>query len=165
MSMEDTKFCRYCKTLKLKNEFQLHRGKCKPCRTLETKEWNQQNREKHNTYQKEYKAKRYANDINFKIKQVLRSRLRKALNSQWKQGSAVDLLGCSVEELKIYLESKFQPNMTWSKWSKTGWHIDHIIPLDSFNLEDPNQLKLACHYSNLQPLWSEDNCSKSNKVQ
>lgn len=80
-----------------------------------------------------------------------------------KSGSAIRDLGCSMEELKVYLESKFQPGMSWDNYSFTGWHIDHIIPLSSFDLTDPEQFKQACHYTNLQPLWAEDNFKKSNK--
>jgi hypothetical protein len=54
--------------------------------------------------------------------------------------------------------------MTWENWSKYGWHIDHIKPLSSFNLTDYEQLKMACHYTNLQPMWAKDNLIKSNKV-
>jgi hypothetical protein len=61
------------------------------------------------------------------------------------------------------LESKFQEGMTWDNWSRTGWHIDHILPLDNFDLADPEQLRRACHYTNLQPLWAKDNLSKGSK--
>ena len=106
---------------------------------------------------------RYKNDIKFKIATTLRSRLYHAINNNQKVGSAIDNLGCSVKELKLYLESQFQEGMTWDNWSKYGWHIDHIKPLSSFDLSDPEQFKKACHYSNLQPLWAEDNLKKSNK--
>jgi len=78
---------------------------------------------------------------------------------------AVDNLGCSLNLLKSYLESKFQPEMTWDNWSRTGWHIDHIRPLSSFNLTDPEQLKQACHYTNLQPLWAKNNLIKGSKYE
>jgi hypothetical protein len=54
--------------------------------------------------------------------------------------------------------------MTWNNHSQFGWHIDHIKPLDSFDLTDPEQQLVACHWSNLQPLWWRDNLSKNNKV-
>lgn len=165
MSMEDMKYCRYCKTSKSHSEFQKHRAKCRPCRTLETNEWNSKNREQHNKYQKEYKHRRYNQDINFKIKAILRARIRKFLKNGWKSGSSVDLLGCSIENFKLHIQSKWQSGMTWDNWSKLGWHIDHIIPLNSFDLSNPEELKQACHYTNLQPLWSQDNAIKSDKVQ
>lgn len=106
------------------------------------------------------RKERYYKDLNFKIACVLRARLKEALKNSAKTGSAVADLGCSIEELKKYLESKFKPGMTWQNWSKTGWHIDHIRPLSSFDLTDPEQVKIACHYSNLQPLWASENISK-----
>jgi hypothetical protein len=54
--------------------------------------------------------------------------------------------------------------MTWDNWAKHGWHIDHIRPLVSFDLTDESQLKEAMHYTNLQPLWAEDNHRKHAKI-
>lgn len=98
-----------------------------------------------------------------RIKHSLRSRLNHAINKDLKTGSAVDDLGCTIDELKLYLESKFSAGMTWNNWSRDGWHIDHIIPLSSFDLTDSEQLKKAIHYTNLQPLWAEENCKKDPK--
>jgi hypothetical protein len=114
--------------------------------------------------------KRYKTDINFRLSDILRSRLNKAISNNQKSGSAVSDLGCSVAKLKIYLQMKFHRNsrgrhecMTWDNYGHKTWHIDHIKPLSSFNLTDPKQLKEACHYTNLQPLWARDNIKKSNK--
>ena len=98
-----------------------------------------------------------------RIKHNLRGRLNRAIKSNYKSGSAVRDLGCSIEELKIHLESQFQLGMSWDNWSRIGWHIDHIKPLSSFNLENIEEFKKACHYSNLQPLWAQDNISKGAK--
>ena len=76
----------------------------------------------------------------------------------------MDDLGCGISELILYLESKFQLGMTWENWSKYGWHIDHIIPLSSFNLEVREELLKAVNYINLQPLWAKDNFSKGDKI-
>jgi hypothetical protein len=103
------------------------------------------------------------NDINRRLKVDLRSRLNRAISGMYKSGSAVSDLGCSIEELKTYLESKFQPGMTWENKGIHGWHVDHIIPLSSFNLENRDELLKACHYTNLQPLWAKDNLSKGDK--
>jgi hypothetical protein len=53
--------------------------------------------------------------------------------------------------------------MTWENWALDGWHIDHIRPCCSFDLTDPEQQKKCFHYSNLQPLWAEENWSKGGK--
>ena len=102
-------------------------------------------------------------DINFRLTRSLRSRLNIAIRNNWKTGSAIKDLGCSIVELKTYLESHFQSGMTWENYGRTGWHIDHIRPLSSFNLNNEKQFKQACHFSNLQPLWAKENINKSNK--
>jgi hypothetical protein len=121
--------------------------------------WKKSNKEQ----TAQYANNKYNNDILFKLRSILRARLNNALKANQKTGSAVKDLGCSTAELKIYLESKFLPGMTWDNWSRDGWHIDHIKPLSSFDLTDPEQLKIACHYTNLQPLWAKDNLSKGDK--
>jgi hypothetical protein len=111
-----------------------------------------------------YVKERRKTDVQFKLSLSLRARLNKAVRGHYKAGSAVKDLGCSIEELKKYLESKFQEGMAWENHAQTGWHIDHIKPLASFDLTDRNQLLQACHYTNLQPLWAKDNLSKGAKI-
>lgn len=110
-----------------------------------------------------YWKQRRSDDINFKLANNLRNRLRQALKANQKSGSAVRDLGCAVPECKLYLESKFQPGMSWDNWgSGPGkWQIDHIIPLMSFDFSNPEQFPKACHYTNLQPLWYEDHLKKT----
>jgi hypothetical protein len=111
-----------------------------------------------------YERRKTKDDIQFRISKNLRRRLRNTLNNKTKSGSAVKDLGCSIESFKTYLEIKFQPGMTWNNYGMYGWHIDHIKPLSSFDLSDRNQFLEACHYTNLQPLWAQDNLTKSNKL-
>jgi hypothetical protein len=110
--------------------------------------------------------RRYKTDPIYKMKLSLRNRLNmflKSNNLEKHNISAVKDLGCSIEELKTHLESKFQPGMSWDNYGTKGWHIDHIKPLALFNLADSNELKKACHYTNLQPLWWQDNLHKGAK--
>ena len=79
-------------------------------------------------------AKRYKNNVNFKLSHILRTRLTAAIKNNNKSGSAVRDLGCSIGELKEYLELKFVHGMTWNNHSRDGWHIDLIKPLSSFSL-------------------------------
>jgi len=122
--------------------------------------WLKNNRDKIN------KARRLKiqSDINFKLSIRIRERLYCAIKENWKKGSAVRDLGCTIPELKKHIESQFAEGMTWKNWSFKGWHIDHIIPLDSFNLLDRKQFLKAVHYTNLQPMWWFDNISKGNKL-
>lgn len=122
-------------------------------------------------YRKEHRAEINERVRKYKVKSVqyrLTVRLRGCVWSQLKGltkgGSSVQDLGCTVQELKSYLESKFQDGMTWENWGTTGWHIDHIKPLYSFDLTNREQFLEACHYTNLQPLWAVDNLKKGIKV-
>lgn len=116
-----------------------------------------------------YRAKKRSEDNGYKIKCYLRSRISTIISIN-KPGSSVRDLGCSIEDLKKYLEKKFYnrkssgEKMTWENYGVYGWHIDHIKPLSAFDLTDRKQFLEACHYTNLQPLWAEDNLSKSNKI-
>lgn len=100
------------------------------------------------------------------VQHKLRQNIRKRINITLKQKSfrikTEEGLGCSLVYLKAHLESLFQLNMTWDNYGKGGWEIDHIKPLSSFDLTDKDQLKKACHYTNLQPLWMTDNRKKSD---
>ena len=70
----------------------------------------------------------------------------------------IGFLGCTSSELRAHLERQFLPGMSWE--NRSEWHIDHIIPLASFDLTDPVQRNRASHYTNLQPLWAADNLRK-----
>lgn len=107
---------------------------------------------------------RQATDVLYRIRRSLRSRLSRAIAKGYKNTSAVRDLGCSIEVLKAHLEAQFLPGMTWENYGLWGWHIDHIKELVLFDLTDPEQVKAACHYTNLQPLWRRDNISKGAAV-
>jgi hypothetical protein len=98
----------------------------------------------------------------FNLTNKVRCRLRKYLIilNITKKNKTFDIVGCTPEFLKEHLEKQFTKGMTWENRSK--WHIDHIIPLSSAKTEE--ELYNLCHYSNLQPLWDEDNLRKGNKV-
>lgn len=122
-----------------------------------------QGRERKRKSQRIYYNDRYKNDPVFKLEVVLRSRFRMAIKNNSKRGSVIRDLGCTIKELKEYLESMFQEGMNWGNWAVRGWHIDHIKPLSAFDLTNRGELLEACHYTNLQPLWAIDNISKGNK--
>lgn len=139
--------------------------------------WRSNNLEKEKNYRKNYnlinleKIKenrriknkiKYDNDFVYRIKQNIRTRINLFLKSNniKKQNKTFDIVGCSPEYLKEYLEKQFINGMTWE--NRNDWHIDHIIPLSSAKTED--EVKKLCHYTNLQPLWAKDNLIKSNKI-
>lgn len=105
-----------------------------------------------------YTVARYRTDPLFNLEMRCRTRIRHALKGHGfsKTATTKDMLGCTYEELMHHLESQFAEGMTWD--NRGDWHIDHIVPLASAETEE--ELVALCHYTNLQPLWAEDNMSK-----
>lgn len=120
-----------------------------------------QNKEKIVRRNVNYKKNRKKSDIGFKITEAVRSRvccfLKNKLNKFSKE------IGCSSEQLKKHLESKFQSGMTWE--NRSEWHIDHVYPLSKAYKEGPEAFAKACHYTNLQPLWAKDNLKKAGNYE
>jgi len=108
----------------------------------------------------------HADPLHRKLSDRLRQRLFRAFKGGTRTGSAVRDLGCSIAELKSHLEELFLPGMSWDNYGKgpDKWCIDHIAPLSSADLTNRNQLLSVCHYTNLQPMWFEDNLRKSDEV-
>jgi hypothetical protein len=169
------KTCSKCKTEKSIKDFHKNKSRkdglaheCRECVSYNDKIIYQNNREKIKQSRLNNRAKisayvknRKHTDIHFKLACGLRNRLWSAIKNNQKVGSAVRDLGCSISELKTYLESKFQEGMDWANHGE--WEVDHIKPLSKFDLTNRNQFLEACHYSNLQPLWFEANRIKGNK--
>lgn len=166
----------YARAYREKNKEKIkaeHRDRYRNNRTeyLErSKNYYHANKPRQRVVRHEARMVRLKTDIQFKLRESLRTRLRIAIKDCAKRGSAVSDLGCSIAEFKSYLESRFYPHpnsgeiMGWNNWSLMGWHIDHIKPLKLFDLTDPIQFKAACHYSNLQPLWANENWAKNSRV-
>lgn len=98
-----------------------------------------------------------------RLRNSVRSRIAKALLATQPSDQKIRLVGCTISELRTHLERQFQLGMTWENRGRYGWHIDHIRPCASFDLTDPEQQKLCFHFTNLQPLWAEDNLAKGAK--
>lgn len=91
----------------------------------------------------------------------LRSRLSHSLKRNSKIKHTLEYIGCTLEELKNHLESRFIDGMNWDNYGK--WHIDHIHPCASFDLSNPEEQYKCFHFSNLQPLWEKDNLKKGGR--
>ena len=72
-------------------------------------------------------------------------------------------LGTSFNDAKRRIESKFKKGMTWDNHGKV-WEIDHIIPLSAFDFNREENLKIANHISNLQPLFVFENRSTNTEI-
>src|SRR5439155_1617866 len=107
--------------------------------------------------------RRYHDEIEFRIIQILRSRLRKvAKRGRGYSGNNLKWLGCTPVELCDHLERQFQAGMNWRNLGNGAgkWHIDHIVPCAAFDMRKESE-RLACfHYTNLSPLWSHLNIEK-----
>ena len=150
-----------------KNKVKEYREKNKEKLKEYYKNWRNQNKEKRN--QKE--RKRFYSDNLFRLSTNTRAHISRILkeNKFPKKSKICDIIGCSFEDLKLYLESKWLDWMTWENYGKyngnlnSGWDIDHIIPLSS--VESEEELLKLFHYTNLQPLCSYINRNiKKNKL-
>jgi len=117
---------------------------------------------KQREYKKNWRRKKRKTDTLWVLIENMRSRIRNVLARNEKNSTTIKLLGCSKEEFKKYIESKFTKGMSWDKLHLI--HIDHIRPCASFDLSDPEQQKICFHYTNLQPLWAIDNLKKGAKL-
>lgn len=164
---------------KIKSQARVRHHKNKEKNNMFAKKWKEGHKEEVKIYNKQYKKQhrkelnQYANqkhneDINVKLANNLRNRLRDALKNDFKSGSAVADLCCSISDFKLWLEEQFYSNpktgeaMSWDNYGKL-WHIDHILPLSSVVLSDRVQLKKVCHWFNLRPRWAYQNISESDR--
>lgn len=136
---------------------------------LQNKQYNQKNKQILNIKRAKYNKIKYHTDNNFKLRKNLSNRICHAIKNQStkKITYTLELLGIQkIQEVRDYLESKFQKGMSWDNhgFGDDKWHIDHIIPCDAFDLTNEDEQKKCFHYTNLQPLWQRDNLRKSNKI-
>lgn len=135
------------------------------------KQYYQNNKERFNKSYAIYIRKKYREDSQYRIKNILRGRLYKALTASKakKSISHVKDLGCSIDFLREHLEMQFYPHpvtgemMTWGSWGKGRgkWQIDHIKEFQEIDVNDREQLLSVVHFSNLQPLWTVDHVKKT----
>ena len=93
----------------------------------------------------------------------MRSRLKRWTTNLGSRDRMEEIVGCTKEQLRSHIEKQFKPGMTWENYERYGWHLDHIIPLSKFDPNNFDDIKKANHYTNLQPLWAEENLKKSDK--
>ncbi len=108
-----------------------------------------------------YHLKRSKEDINYRLKHSIRTRVYYMIKEN-KINSSSFLIGCTVDHLKQHLEKQFRPGMSWENYG-SYWEIDHIKPCISFDLSNPEEQKKCFHYTNLQPLTCRENRSKGSR--
>ena len=131
---KDNKKCSKCNTIKPMSNFRYNRLKCKICERDEPLE---------------------------KLKRSVRSRIYIALKKIKKQHT-IQYLGLTADEyLKWIL--KYNPSYTIENYGK-GWHIDHVIPLSHFDLDNPDEQLIAFNWRNTMPLSAKENLAKNNRI-
>lgn len=109
------------------------------------------------------KRKKYHNDHVYKLRSHMKTTIKQIIKKRFgapKSGPTAEILGlCSVEFFN-YIESLFQDGMTWD--NRSEWHIDHIVPVSVAQTID--EVKYLNHYTNLRPMWGEENISKGDKI-
>ncbi len=170
---EEKDFCEFYKSKQSKDGLYPSCKSCQKKRVIDymknnlekVKKWkktsNKKFKEKNPLYSKNYLRKRKNLDPIFKLSINMRVRLIQFLKTKKviKKNRTFKIIGCNPFELKLFLEKKFIDGMSWENHGK--WHIDHIIPLSSGKTEE--EIYKLCHYTNLQPLWSEENMKKGSK--
>lgn len=136
-----------------------YNAKNKDKNAAKTRLWRKINKDRINREAREIRR----SNPKIRMIQVLRSRVRHALGRNRRSAKTIELVGCPIEFLISYIESKFTPKMTWENHG-VYWHIDHRRPISSFDLSDPEQQKKCFHWSNLQPLEAKENMSKGAKI-
>jgi hypothetical protein len=143
--------------------------KTKDVQTERHRQWREANRDHLNACMRNYipQWEKHQRETNpeFKITKNMRNRLYKAVKAQGADKSArtYELVGCTSEELMAHLEAQFAEGMSWDNYGE--WHVDHIKPCALFNLLLADEQEACFHYTNLQPLWGPDNCSKGARYE
>ena len=94
---------------------------------------------------------------------TLREKIRKALarSGARKTSPSFDLVGCDRERLIAHIEAQFSEGMSWRNYG--AWHIDHIRPVCTFDLTNPDQQRAAFNFRNLRPLWAHENLARPRR--
>lgn len=172
LKKERDRYAIYSKTDEYKQKKKLYYQNNKKRINENSKRWRENNLERYketsnaNYIKNKYKIlSRYKDRLNndplFKFIQSLKCNIRNSLirNGYSKKTKTFKILGIEFEEFRLYIQSQFVEGMNWENYGK--WHLDHKTPI-SWSKNEEEAIRL-CHYTNYQPLWANENISKSNK--
>lgn len=130
------------------------------------KEYREKNYEKIKETKRNYEKKRKSTDPIYKLIGNFRTAIYTVLkeNNVTKYGHYFEMLGYQPEQLINHLELQFKDGMTWDNYGE--WHVDHKLPITYFKFNDvtDDEFKKCWSLGNLQPMWGDENISKSNKI-
>lgn len=124
---------------------------------IEMSDYKKRNREKLNAYFRQ----KNASDMSFRIANRYRAKMNSLIYGKSKDYTALTYFGCTRVEFMHHLESQFAEGMTWGNRAVDGWHVDHIVPVCSFDMTVPEQAAKCWHYTNMRPVWAKENQSKN----
>jgi hypothetical protein len=128
--------------------------------------WREKNIDKHRENKRNYEKTRKHNDPIYKLINNFRTAVYQVLKESnvQKNGHYFEILKYTPDELITHLEEKFTGEMSWDNYGI--WHVDHIRPISSFNIQEiGDESFMECwSLKNLQPLWGDENIRKSNKT-
>lgn len=126
--------------------------------------WHERNPGRANQLCKAYVKRRYAEDPEFALAYRLRSRVYQAIKAGGasRGGRTEELVGCSIEFLRQHIERQFKGKMSWD--NPGSFHIDHIVPVSSFDLTNIQQQRVAFNWQNMRPIPPKKNMSKGAKL-
>jgi hypothetical protein len=184
-----TKTCTKCSQTKIREEFPSSGGKCRDCAREFSREyrrsergkqkaveWTQKNRERMTELQAQWYQRnkekrradyneRYHTDHEFKFKMNSKRRILAAFKYQGvnKSMATIKYLNCSSSWLTEWFTFCFTPQMTLENHG-SYWHMDHILPINQFNLNDSQHVRVSLAWFNLSPLPGNENISKHDKI-
>lgn len=128
--------------------------------------WREKNLEQSRKSRREYVADRTKTDPAYRLNAALSRAVRRGLEDGKRGRGWESLVGYSLSDLISHLERQFLPGMSWETYGRHGWHIDHILPLVSFDYQTPDDpaFRACWALTNLRPLWAADNLTKGAKV-
>lgn len=137
-----------------------HRATMKRFRAKHGKRRNAEAR----SYRNQWKKRSLKANPVYALGVLLGTRLRVVLkrNGLSNDFKSMSIIGCSAEFLRAHIEKQFKPGMTWANRGYYGWRVDHRIPLAT--AKTVADVKRLFHYTNLQPLWWQENFAKRDRI-
>jgi hypothetical protein len=104
-------------------------------------------------------------DACFRLKEQMRTRLHKAMqNHGGKNCKTVEHLGCDIQTFREWIEYQFEPWMNWDNYGQL-WDVDHILPVNRFNLTNLHEMQVCFNWTNMQPLEKKTNIAKHDNIE
>jgi len=123
-------------------------------------QYRKKNKKQIRKWTNEWSKNRKKTNIQYRLAGILRKRVKNAVKSENKFHPSLQLIGCDAKEFQTHIESQWQKGMSWENHGTYGWHIDHIIPVNTFDLTIEEEQKKCFHYTNCRPLWAKENLSR-----